>query len=40
MPEDLQLGVVKKVDTTVVPTVHNVQDKIVLISHIDFVIPY
>ena len=37
--EDLRLGEVKEVKTTVLPMVHKVQEEIILISHIDFVIP-
>ena len=37
--EDLHLGEVKEVKTTVLPMVHKVQEKIILILHIDFVIP-
>ena len=37
--EDLHLGEVKEVKTTVLPMVHQVQDEIILIPHIDFVIP-
>ena len=37
--EDLHLGEVEKVKTTVLPTVHKVQEEIILIPHIDFVIP-
>ena len=37
--EDLHLGEVKKVKTTVLPMVHKVQEEIILIPHIDFVIP-
>ena len=39
MLKDLQLGEVEKVKTTLFPTVHKVQDEIILIPHIDFVIP-
>ena len=37
--EDLHLGEVEGVKTTVLPMVHKVQEKIILILHIDFVIP-
>ena len=37
--EDLHLGEVKKVKTTVLPMVHKVQEEIILIPRIDFVIP-
>ena len=37
--EDLHLGEVEEVKTTVLPMVHKVQDEIILIPHIDFVIP-
>ena len=37
--KDLHLGEVEKVKTTLFPMVHKVQDDIVLIPHIDFVIP-
>lgn len=37
--EDLQLGEVEEVETVVIPMVLKVQDEIILISHIDFVIP-
>ena len=37
--EDLHLGEVEEVKTTLFPMVHNVQDEIILIPHIDFVIP-
>ena len=37
--EDLHRGEVKEVKTTVLPMVHKVQDEIILILHIDFVIP-
>ena len=37
--EDLHLGEVKEVKTTVLPMVHKVQEEIILIPHIDFVIP-
>ena len=37
--EDLHLGEVEGVKTTVLPMVHKVQEKIILISYIDFVIP-
>ena len=37
--EDLHLGEVEEVKTTVLPMVHKVQEKIILIPHIDFVIP-
>ena len=37
--EDLHLGEVEEVKTTVLPMVHKVQDEIMLIPHIDFVIP-
>ena len=36
--EDLHLGEVEEVKTTVLPMVHKVQDEIILIPHIDFVI--
>ena len=36
--EDLHLGEVEEVKTTVLPMVHKVQEKIILIPHIDFVI--
>ena len=37
--EDLHLDEVKEVKTTVLPMVHKVQEEIILIPHIDFVIP-
>ena len=37
--EDLHLGEVKEVKTTVLPMVHKVQEEIILIPYIDFVIP-
>ena len=37
--EDLHLGEVEEVKTTLFPMVCKVQDEIILISHIDFVIP-
>ena len=37
--EDLHLGEVEEVKTTVLPMVHKVQEEIILIPHIDFVIP-
>ena len=37
--EDLPLGEVKEVKTTVLPMVYKVQEEIILIPHIDFVIP-
>ena len=37
--EDLHLGEVEEVKTIVLPMVHKVQDEIILIPHIDFVIP-
>ena len=37
--EDLPLGEVEEVKTTLFPMVHKVQDEIILIPHIDFVIP-
>ena len=37
--EDLHLGEVEEVKTTVPPMVHKVQEEIILIPHIDFVIP-
>ena len=37
--EELHLGEVKEVETTVLPMVHKVQEEIILIPHIDFVIP-
>ena len=37
--KDLHLGEVKEVKTTVLPMVHKIQDEIMLIPHIDFVIP-
>ena len=37
--KDLHLGEVEKVKTTVFPMVHKVQEEIILIPHIDFVIP-
>ena len=36
---DLHLGEVEEVKTTMLPMVHKVQDEIILIPHIDFVIP-
>ena len=36
--EDLHLGEVEEVKTTVLPMVHKVQDEIILIPHIEFVI--
>ena len=36
--EDLHLGEVEEVKNTVLPMVHKVQDEIILIPHIDFVI--
>ena len=36
--EDLHLGEVEEVKTTVLPMVHKVQEEIILIPHIDFVI--
>ena len=36
--EDLHLGEVEEVKTTLFPMVHKVQDEIILIPHIDFVI--
>ena len=36
--KDLHLGEVEEVKTTFFPMVHKVQDDIILISHIDFVI--
>ena len=36
--EDLHLGEVKEVKTTVLPMVYKVQEEIILIPHIDFVI--
>uniref|UniRef100_A0A7N2L527 Uncharacterized protein n=1 Tax=Quercus lobata TaxID=97700 RepID=A0A7N2L527_QUELO len=37
--KDLHLGEVKEVKTTLFPMVHKVQDEIILIPHIEFVIP-
>ena len=37
--EDLHLGEVKEVKTTVLPMVYKVQEEIILIPHIDFIIP-
>ena len=37
--EDLHLGEVEEVKTTVLSMVHKVQDEFILIPHIDFVIP-
>ena len=37
--EDLHLGEVEEVKTTILPMVHKVQEEIILIPHIDFVIP-
>ena len=37
--EDLHLVEVKKVKTTMLPMIHKVQDEIILIPHIHFVIP-
>ena len=37
--EDLHLGKVEEVKTTMLPMVHKVQEEIILIPHIDFVIP-
>ena len=37
--EDLHLGEVKEVKTTMLPMIHKVQDEIILIPHIHFVIP-
>ena len=37
--EGLHLGEVEEVKTTMLPMVHKVQDEIILIPHIDFVIP-
>ena len=37
--EDLRHGEVEEVKTTVLPMVHKLQDEIMLIPHIDFVIP-
>ena len=37
--EDLHLDEVKEVKTTLFPMVHKVQDEIILIPHIEFVIP-
>ena len=37
--EELHLGEVKEVKTTVLPMVHKVQEEIILIPHINFVIP-
>ena len=37
--EDLHLGEVEEVKTTVLPMVHKVQEEIIMIPHIDFVIP-
>ena len=39
MLEDLNLGEVEEVKTTMLTMVHKVQDEIMLIPHIDFVIP-
>ena len=39
MVEDLQLGEVEEVETVVIPMVLKVQVEIILIPHIDFVIP-
>ena len=39
MLEDLNLGEVEEVKTTMLTVVHRVQDEIILIPHIDFVIP-
>ena len=37
--DDLHLGEVEEVKTTMLPMVHKVQEEIILIPHIDFVIP-
>ena len=37
--EDLHLGEVEEIKTTVLPMVHKVQEEVILIPHIDFVIP-
>ena len=37
--EDLHLGEVEEVKTTMLPMVHKIQEEIILIPHIDFVIP-
>ena len=37
--EDLHLGEVEEVKSTLLPMVHKFQDEIILILHIDFVIP-
>ena len=37
--KDLHLGEVEEVKTTLFPMVHKVQDEIILIPHIDLVIP-
>ena len=37
--EDLHLGKVEEVKTTMLPMVHKVQEEIILIPHIGFVIP-
>ena len=37
--EDQHLGEVKEVKTTVLPMAYKVQEEIILIPHIDFVIP-
>ncbi|KAL0009876.1 hypothetical protein SO802_004984 [Lithocarpus litseifolius] len=37
--EDLHLGDIEEVKTTLLPMVHKVRDEIILIPHIDFVIP-
>ena len=37
--EDLHLGEVEEVKTTVLAMLHKVQEEIILIPHIDFVIP-
>ena len=37
--EDLNLGEVEEVKTTMLPMVHKVQDEIMLTPHINFVIP-
>ena len=39
MLKDLHLGEVEEVKTTLFPMVHKVQDEIILILHIDLVIP-
>ena len=39
MLKDLHLGEVEEVKTTLFPMVHKIQDEIILIPHIDFVIP-